>query len=446
MKRRVSKTSGQNKIEYSISTPTKAVVFGTSVRVDFRLIPLLKGLKLGLVRTEVLETWDLTLDPDSLAQYGNNRKDQRTILVDEHRIEGEPDVLDEVAEGFEFSRYLELPKTLRECVQDVDVKGIKIRHKLKFNVQLHNPDGHTSELRATLPVSLILSPNLPLDDNNDMLDQRPVAGMQELDTERTLQAPPLYGEHQLDQLYSDVDHSGYRTPAAFSTPGTPLGTRSRNISSENLHSLDSITEDSGHVSASALQTRLQDLHIQVPISNLRSSQTVGVERQQSHSDSPPTLSRRASREYFSRMTRRSRGNSPGYSPPSHSLPISIRNGTSSSNQDDSSLSRSTTSSNCSDEHIRLPVSGMRTPAYLEISHLSRVPSYTTAVRTPARETPISADLPTYGALQAEATAAVLPSLPQNVHARGSHSRRSPVQSPPPEDARQLRIAQARARA
>jgi hypothetical protein len=42
-----------------------------------------------------------------------------------------------------------LPKTLSKCLQDVDVHGIKIRHKVKFNIALHNPDGHISEVCNT---------------------------------------------------------------------------------------------------------------------------------------------------------------------------------------------------------------------------------------------------------------------------------------------------------
>ena len=61
-------------------------------------------------------------------------------------------------EGFVFSRNVPLPKQLgcssikpgRNCLQDVDCQGIKIRHNLTFIVQLINPDGHISEVRARL--------------------------------------------------------------------------------------------------------------------------------------------------------------------------------------------------------------------------------------------------------------------------------------------------------
>jgi Mg-chelatase subunit ChlI len=57
---------------------------------------------------------------------------------------------DQGRDGYTLRETMELPKTLSECMQDVNVHGIKIRHKLKFIVALHNPDGHTSEVRLLI--------------------------------------------------------------------------------------------------------------------------------------------------------------------------------------------------------------------------------------------------------------------------------------------------------
>jgi hypothetical protein len=137
-----------NKIEYSISTPSKAVIFGTSVRIDFRLIPLLKGLKIGLITSQLIETHDLTLNPEEPGTVYNTYQSTRIIVSDDYELdeENQLEIIDESAEGYQFHRYLDLPKTLSRCLQDTDTRGIKIRHKLKFRVQLHNPDGHTSEV------------------------------------------------------------------------------------------------------------------------------------------------------------------------------------------------------------------------------------------------------------------------------------------------------------
>jgi hypothetical protein len=138
-----------NKIEYSISTPTKAVIFGTSIRVDFKLIPLLKGLGIGQIVSQLIETHDLTLNPEDPDAVRNTYKNTRTIVNDEHTIDADQnlEIIDEAAEGYQFSRLLDLPKTLARCLQDTDTRGIKVRHKLKFRVQLLNPDGHISEVR-----------------------------------------------------------------------------------------------------------------------------------------------------------------------------------------------------------------------------------------------------------------------------------------------------------
>ena len=123
------------------------MVFGTSIRIDFKLIPLLKGLRIGQITSQLIESHDLTLNPDEPDSTRNTYKITRTILTDEHEInEDNIEVIDEAAEGYQFTRYLDMPQTLKRCLQDTDTKGIKIRHKMKFRIQLHNPDGHVSEV------------------------------------------------------------------------------------------------------------------------------------------------------------------------------------------------------------------------------------------------------------------------------------------------------------
>lgn len=114
--------------------------------MDFRLVPLLKGLRIGAISSQFIEAHDFSLGPADLAQ--NSSKSTRVVIFDTFQLNEDEDlqILDGSAEGYQFSRTLDLPKTLRRCVQDTTAKGIKIRHKLKFRVQLFNPDGHTSEV------------------------------------------------------------------------------------------------------------------------------------------------------------------------------------------------------------------------------------------------------------------------------------------------------------
>jgi arrestin-related trafficking adapter 4/5/7 len=418
-----------NKIEYSISTPSKAVIYGTSIQVDFRLVSLLKGLRIGTITSQLLEIQEVCPNPESALWLMNTNKSTRVVAEDKHAVPETPEVLDEAVEGYQFTRHIELPKSLTKCMQDAETfSGIKIRHKLKFNVLLHNPDKHTSELRATLPVSLYISPSLPINEDNELVDQTPVAARRALEIDMTNQAPPLYGDHRLDQMYSDVDFSGYQTPATFSTPGTPYRIDSRNISTENLspgeptgNGLLGLGPDgsrTGDVSAAALRFRLQ---------NLRSG-TTRFDDMQSSRDVSPASSRRGSaatgdHRSDSASSRNSSRHSRSRSCRNRSRPVTPSRRSSSGSG--ATLSRRTSGG----DDDQLP-SGAHTPGspILEAEHLSRVPSYSTAVRVPARTAYSGSDLPSYGvATSQNASLSLSPNsgqinLPPTAHVRGRTSR------------------------
>jgi hypothetical protein len=228
---------------------------------------------------------------------------------------------------------------------------------------------------------------MPIDENNRVRNGDSAAARRAVD-EYANQAPPLYSEHQFDQLYSEVDPNGYRTPGPGSGgPGTPFGPLSRNISNENLASMNALTNTD--ISASALHSRLTTLN-----ANHFGHQSPG----ESHES--PTESHPNSRqlnvhfgEYFGPSSG-SNSHSPG-SP---------------------ELSRRASDDG---DHEAIP-SGMATPYhphFLEIETLSRVPSYTTAVR--ATVGPCDSELPAYNTV----IASDMPVLqsPQQAHVRSGRS-------------------------
>lgn len=153
-----------DKVDYSLSTPSKAVIFGTSVKVDFRLVPLLKGLRFGNVVTELNEKQEVSLKARNAPI--KSKHTNRPIAKDEFRLPDDAESVDvEGQDGFTFSRAISLPQTLLKCLQTVDALGIKIRHSLNFNVQMHNPDGHISEVRANtqdIKITLLIHPSYTL--------------------------------------------------------------------------------------------------------------------------------------------------------------------------------------------------------------------------------------------------------------------------------------------
>lgn len=209
-----------NKVEYSLSTPCKAAVFGTSVPFAITLIPLLKGLTIGDVIVVLKETVHLHC-PQRNAHHSSTR-DVYTHTFTSGVLT--PDANADMGE-WNMNERLPLPKSLNICVQDAEVPGLKIRHKMKFIVQLHNPDGHISELRASLPIALFISPNQLSSSSQEV-------NPDENETpDDIIRAPPSYGLHNLDALYQHLP-SLFETPFA-SGANTPL-LLSRNNSVENL--------------------------------------------------------------------------------------------------------------------------------------------------------------------------------------------------------------------
>lgn len=239
----------------------------------------------------------------------------------------------------------------------------------------------------------------------------------------------MYSEHQFDQLYSELDPSGYRTPGPGSGgPGTPFGPLSRNISSENLASMNALTNTD--ISASALHSRLSTLH---------------ANRFGQHSPGEPVGSPTESHPNSRNMN----VHFGDYFGPS--------SGSNSHSPGSPELSRRPSDDGGDHEPI---ASGMATPylhpQYAEVETLSRVPSYSTAVR--AAVGPCDSALPDYSAAMASSLPTPVLQSPQQAYLRSGRSSgyTTPleVNTPGPfhahgihaDDAeRRLRLVQARAR-
>lgn len=199
------------------------------------------------------------------------------------------------------------------------------------------------------------------------------------------QAPPMYSEHQFDLLYSDLDTMAPSTPAGFSGIGTPFS--ERNSSSDNLPGLQpSITPN-----PSTLHTRLSNLRING-----------------SAPSTPPFEAQEDQQRSFAMST----NPHSGINPDNH----------------DSSTPES--SGRPSEEG---PISsGIATPNphFREVEDLSRVPSYTTAVRSTAR-TQLDGALPDYREVMASDLSRQQPVQPAPAHVRSPRFVRgeSPIRPP-----------------
>lgn len=176
-------------------------------------------------------------------------------------------------------------------------------------------------------------------------------------------APPVYGEHQLDLLYSDLP-TGYLTPVGgMSGISTPFS-QSRRGSADNLVSINAMASTSSL--SATLQSRLSNLNpSNAPSAQASSAQ---VPASSDFAEESPPIRAKGLPTYQEQLDTSNLGGTP---------------------QDPSdTLSRRTSDNNS--EHSR---SG---PQHFEFSpeQLCKVPSYSTALRSHP-QTPISEVPPTY---------------------------------------------------
>lgn len=391
---RVNADIWANKISYSISIPTDAIVFGTSITADVELSPIKKGLRLGKIELRLMETvvkriqasevpdirGDRTKSDESEVAKVDMEFPESSRLTYEDETTDNPTLADEM---YKFKATLPLPKSLNSCRQDVDSHQINVTHRFKLMVNIHNPEGHTSQLVCRLPVKLFISPNLPVDERNEVCPGVNGMSEQELNsTETTITAPPEYGRHQLDQIFSDIDPTGYMSRAG-SGPGTPAAL-SRRASQDNLASLNGVADreipltfangDShGSATPSILRSRLADLQERDHTSN--STNSVTFAHSPSGGDSPaPGMAEL-------------NGSSPSRRPGPSSLPAGPGYFGSGSHTPDRSapLSRRASDEDVADVQQRP----------FDMDNLSRVPSYGAALRAPGAVTPFNDGPPSY---------------------------------------------------
>lgn len=268
----------REKIWYHIYIPTRYHIFGTSITVEFILCPLLKGVEIGKIKMEILERVQLKTEGGRLKDHSKD------VVVASHEQEMPPNTMPERVEetsgvpdqSHHFKVTLPLPKSLNKMRQSVDTDHIKIFHNLKVYVNLHNPDGHISQLLVRNLLHIFISPNLPVgEDQTIQANEAQVASASRNNEHSQIEAPPIYELHQLDQLYDDIDSNAYLSGA-----NTPYRALSRPASDDNLANLDSRTrsntfvnsgsrtpfganESSGSSSPSAaqLQRRLAELQL-----------------------------------------------------------------------------------------------------------------------------------------------------------------------------------------
>ncbi|KAL4736685.1 HECT-type ubiquitin ligase-interacting protein apyA [Aspergillus similis] len=187
-----------NKIAYRIGIQNRTVALGTRIDVDYVFASLLMGLKIAFIESQLLEFRDFGLDPNN-GRSAHVARTETIVCRDRYNLDEE--YSSKAVESYQFSRSLQLPRALGQCIQDTEDMGVKVSHKLKIHVRMHNPDAHESELRLAIPVLIYLSPYYRVWEDSFCGETIPLPETLNPSEE----CPPAYGMHELDQLYMPQD-------------------------------------------------------------------------------------------------------------------------------------------------------------------------------------------------------------------------------------------------
>ena len=255
---------------------------------------------------------------------------------------------------------------------------------------LRNPDGHVSEIRASLPAALVLPPHISSAGTTPNLEDSTVNHLSAL--EANGDTLPSYESRIYDRLWDGVSYANIDT-SALNTPTT----MSRRASAENLRELNRVgMPNPGELEAGlrqALRERNEDGRLEETNHN-RSSENLGL------STSPASAGRHQHPNQVAGMTPLNGDEDhPRLTPTSSPEALHI------------SRTPSEGSLNTNPPTAEEPI--VSTP--LDMGRLSRVPSYNTANSSNILNLdPISQTLPTYASAMSS-----LPPIPESRSRSGS---------------------------
>ncbi|KAI8388747.1 uncharacterized protein BYT42DRAFT_479951, partial [Radiomyces spectabilis] len=137
------------KIDYEIMMPTKIYTRGEDIPLTIRMTPCVNNLKIRFVACTFKEYMTCRA---AHGLFGGKTRSHNRIL----RYVRDDNLNHTCRRGVPWSTILQVPvpRLPDEVHCDVQTDVVRIRHKLKFVLSIENTDGHLSELRAVLPVTI----------------------------------------------------------------------------------------------------------------------------------------------------------------------------------------------------------------------------------------------------------------------------------------------------
>ncbi|CDH53682.1 arrestin domain-containing protein [Lichtheimia corymbifera JMRC:FSU:9682] len=199
-----------NKVAYNISIPRMVFSPGSQVPISFELAPLTTGLSVQGIMCSFEEYVTLT-------SHSHSMSEGRVVkAVSDNKFSSSQD-------QWSRTEVFNVPEDGNHLQCDVASSLISISHKLKVMVMLKNEDGHTSELRATMPI--VIASVAPEQEANELPAYEDAWKSQPYDARRVIETQVASG-----QLPSSL---AFATPCAAASQIRPSCSESSSMISSD---------------------------------------------------------------------------------------------------------------------------------------------------------------------------------------------------------------------
>jgi hypothetical protein len=149
-----------NKLDYEITLPSKIYTHGDQIPITIRITPLTNSLRVRHLSCTLKEYMICRAAGPTGGGILNTRpRAHGRVLFStrDDKFGRANNATSTQAENFiEWTKVqtIPLPTSVQDLQCDIQNEAIRIRHKIKFVLSLINSDGHVSELRAALPITI----------------------------------------------------------------------------------------------------------------------------------------------------------------------------------------------------------------------------------------------------------------------------------------------------
>ena len=163
-----------DKLQYEIKIPSRAIPIGGKTPIQIKIFPFQKNYMLSKISLSLLQYYSM--------KDSDNQIYEDEVVVNRQSMTEFGDLVEagtnRLIDKFELFSEVQLPGDLRRVTQDCDIKNdyIHVHHKLLFHIILkRTAPGETTaknlEIKASIPVLLFVSPQLPMKGRLVLFDQ-----------------------------------------------------------------------------------------------------------------------------------------------------------------------------------------------------------------------------------------------------------------------------------